>query len=202
MLRLLRRPWRWDKSSSSARLAASPRATDDQNYPQMFQLVGGGSHPSLGGRCRHVARCVGYAWDIGQTLGCFNVSFSHPGMVISHGQPQFCDMWRFPNNMASPHHHPFQWDFPLYTIYFAIPPSVETPTYMPIYIYLFTICIFGQHHVLCPCLDPARAAGHSFFVAGIAHLARPALCLRGDVWLDGCFVGRSLVLNGGNGGMG
>ena len=25
----------------------------------------------------------------------------------------------------------------------------------------------------------------TFLAAGIAHLARPALCLRGDVWLDG-----------------
>ena len=52
-------------------------------------------------------------------------------------------------------------------------------------IYIYTIVIFGQHHVLYPCLDPAKAAGRTFLAAGIAHLARPALCLRGDVWLDG-----------------
>ena len=34
-------------------------------------------------------------------------------------------------------------------------------------------------------MDPAKAAGRTFLAAGIAHLARPALCLRGDVWLDG-----------------
>ena len=51
--------------------------------------------------------------------------------VVAYYEEQSLMDMGFPEMLVPPNHHPFQWDFPFETIYFRLPPSLETPNWNP-----------------------------------------------------------------------